>query len=136
MVSRKARSAWGFAIGAMVLFGCASSGGDADITGRAWQLTELRGAPVIEGTIVDMSITADEVSGSSGCNRYFGTVTVEDGNITFGPEVGGSMMACEDPVMTQERVFLETLTEAETYEMAGDELSLLDGAGAVVASFR
>jgi heat shock protein HslJ len=45
------------------------------------------------------------------------------------------MMACEEPIMTQEQAFLAMLLEAETYELAGDELSLLDGSSTVVASF-
>lgn len=115
--------------------GCDGSAADADPSGRAWLLTELRGAAPLEGTVVDMSLSAEGVSGSSGCNRYFGPATFGSGQISIGPDLAGTMMACADPVMLQEQTFLDTLASAASYQVVDEELRLLDVDGTVIARF-
>ncbi len=121
-----------------VLVVCITACGEADseVAGPTWALTELNGAPPVEGTTIDMTISDDSVSGSSGCNQYTGSATVGDGEISLGPTLAGTMMACAEDVMAQEQAFIEALLAATTYEVAGDELSLSDANGTVLATFE
>ena len=114
------------------------AGTDNDPTGRAWTLTELEGSPPVEGATVDMTIGDDGVSGSAGCNSYTGaaSVDVDAGTMTLGPEIASTMMACEQPIMDQEQKFLDSLVRVVGYDMAKDELILLDDQGIAVATFN
>lgn len=114
------------------------SGTDNDPTGQAWVLTELDGAPPLDGTTIDLTITTDSVSGSSGCNTYTGgaTLTMETSTLEVDPELASTMMACEQPIMDQEQRYLEALAGVASYEMAADELVLKDSQGIAFATFR
>ena len=113
------------------------SGTNSDPTGRAWNLTELEGDALVEGTSIDLTITEDSISGNSGCNTYNGSVELdtETSSMTVGADVISTMMACEEPIMTQEQRYLDALTRVTSYELAADELILKDAQGIAVATF-
>ncbi|HEV7284287.1 MAG TPA: META domain-containing protein, partial [Kaistia sp.] len=73
-----------------------------------------------------------KISGSGGCNRYFGTVTVESGKIKVGP-LGATQMACVPAQMDQERKFLDALSNTRGYRIEGSKLTLLDANGKTLA---
>lgn len=74
------------------------------------------------------------VSGATGCNNYFGSYTVDGNQLTVG-DIGSTMMACEEPLMTQEADFLAALSRAATYAINGDTLEISDASGNVVLTF-
>lgn len=123
------------ALAMIVLTGC-GTGTEDDPTGHSWELVELDGSTVVEGTVIDLLIENDEASGSSGCNSYTGEATVSDGEITLGPEFAVTFMACEEDVMNQEQRYIEAMTRVTTYEMAAGELLLLDDQGITVLAFE
>ncbi len=119
----------------LVLSACAE-GSKNDPTGRTWQLTELGGSPVLEGTIIDLTIDGDAVSGTAGCNSYTGPASVgSDNSMTLGPDFAVTFMACDQPIMDQEQEYLSDLTRVTSYQMAAEELLLKDANGIVVATF-
>lgn len=123
-------------IAAASLAACAE-GSAISPTDRTWQVATLGGAPVLDGTIIDMTIDGETVSGSAGCNTYNGPATIgDDGSMTLGPEFAVTFMACEQPVMDQEQEYLSTLARVTSYEMAAEELLLEDANGIVVATFE
>lgn len=119
---------------AVTVAACASSNDDP--TGRTWELTELEGSALVDGTSIDMTLTSDTVSGSGGCNQYTGSVVVGDGEITFGPDIAGTLMACPEPVSAQEQKYFDVLSRVTAYEMGSDSLMLLDDQGITVATFE
>ncbi|MFZ0014365.1 MAG: META domain-containing protein [Acidimicrobiia bacterium] len=122
-------------LSALALTGC-GSGTDDDPTGRTWELTELEGSSLVEGTTIDLTIADGTASGNAGCNTYTGEATVsDDGSMTVGPEIASTMMACEEPVMDQEQRYLDALAQVTGYEMAPDELLLLDANGIALLTF-
>lgn len=138
-VARDLKTLIGLPLLAAVLFGVVSCAGSTqdDPTGRTWQLTELDGSPVLEGTIIDLTIDGDTVSGSAGCNAYNGAATVdEDGTMTLGPEFAVTFMACDPAVMDQEQEYLTSLSMVTSYEASEEELLLEDADGNVVAAFE
>lgn len=124
------------ALVALVAVAC-GSGTNSDPTGRTWNLTELEGDAVVEGTTVDLTITEDSISGNAGCNSYNGSVELdtEASTMTVGPDVVSTMMACEEPIMTQEQKYLDALTRVTSYQLAPDELILMDAEGIAIATF-
>lgn len=112
------------------------AGTDDDPTGRTWELTELEGSAPVDGTIIDLTITDEGASGSSGCNSYTGPADVGAGTMTLGPDFAVTMMACEQPIMDQEQKYLDALTRVTAYQMAADELILEDAQGIALATFR
>ena len=68
------------------------------------------------------------ISGSAGCNRYFGTASVKDGVISVGP-LGTTRMACMPEQMEQERNFLDAIAKTRGFHVEGEKLVLLDADG-------
>jgi len=93
---------------------------------------------VLADTQVFISFTSDgKISGSGGCNRYFGGWGILEGTkdtIRIW-KTGSTKMACQDPVMTQEYGYLEELTRISSYSMEGRELRLYYNEGRGVLRF-
>ena len=100
----------------------------AVVTERVPDATELVGAWLLEDLggrgVIDMAQTTLEfdgegrASGSGGCNRFTGSYTFTDGELSFGPLAGTKMM-CPEAVMDQEDRFHQAL--------GGIERVILDG---------
>lgn len=73
------------------------------------------------------------VRGSAGCNSYSGSYELEDDRLTIGP-VASTEMFCMEPegVMDREQEYLGLLQLAESYEIAGDELTINSGGQVLV----
>lgn len=67
---------------------------------------------------------ANRISGNGGCNRYFGSYTLTNDRINFGP-LGSTRMACEPVRMGQEDRFFHALSTAERYELSNGELLII-----------
>ena len=79
--------------------------------------------------IITMNPKLNEVNGSTGCNRFFGKVLVEQANITF-QSIGTTRMACDDGGL--EIAFLESLKNATTYKISNNVLMLEDAQGTIL----
>ena len=81
------------------------------------QLTLVADAPV---TFV---VEGSNVSGRSACNQYFGQFALADRHVSLSG-LGGTEMACEEPIMTLEGAYLAGLAKADAARMDGDALVL------------
>lgn len=98
----------------------------ATIAGTEWVLREWgRDESVPAKPEVTLLFTEGRFTGHSGCNRYFASVKEEHGTgqITVGP-VGGTRMACPEPVMAVETRFLERLGRVKQFGFLGPRLTL------------
>ena len=103
----------------------------ADIAGTTWvlngygNLSQPQG--VLEKVIVSLEYDPEkgQLTGSSGCNRYFGDVVVDGDQLTFstGP-MGMTRMACSDPIMKQEAAFIELLGRVSRFAIQDGTLFL------------
>ena len=101
------------------------------LTVGEWQMVSYRDADgntvsALAGTDVTASFGEDgQVTGTSGCNSYFGSYATDGAAISIGP-LGLTMMYCETPegVMDQESGYLAALEQAASYRMSGNELTL------------
>ena len=119
--------------------GTASGGNDAPLAGTYWKLTELMGQPVKNGTgnkEMHIMFGKDDsrVSGFSGCNRFTGTYSIQEGNRLQLSQMAVTQMACINEMVT-EKLFLEMLQKADSYSILGNDLSLNKARMAPLARF-
>ena len=69
--------------------------------------------------------SARRLSGSGGCNRFFGSYeTGSEGDLSVSP-LGATRMMCAEPgVMELEAAFFEVLSNASSYSIEGGELTI------------
>lgn len=92
--------------------------------------------PVTPGTVIDARFAAGKVSGSAGCNRYFGGYTSGKNNqLVFDGRIGSTQMACAQPVASQERRYLALLSGVNGREIRDGLLVLLDKQGQVALQY-
>jgi heat shock protein HslJ len=123
---------------AVLLVGCTPSpAAGPSLDGTQWVLVALDGQPPLTGKAPSAEFSADQVSGSAGCNHYFGPYAVSGSEITIS-DVARTEMYCMDPegVMDQEEAFVAALTDAASYRLAGARLELLDATGSVILAFE
>jgi polar amino acid transport system substrate-binding protein len=76
------------------------------------------------------------IAGSSGCNTYRASYTVDGDALSIG-EAASTMMFCEQPqgAMDQEAAFLAALQSASSFELETEQLHILNDQGQVVVDF-
>ncbi len=119
------------ALGALLLVevagGCGGSdaGDPSSLEGIPWVLSS--GVEVTGWETVAPSILFEDgrFSGSSGCNRYGGSYTVEGDILELG-EIASTRMACPPPGDAVERTYLGTLRGTAGWSTEDDELVLSD----------
>ncbi len=123
-------------VGAFVLLAAApvlaQEDGDSDgpLT-ASWAATELNGKPV-EGLTLDY--TTDRVSGTGGCNRFNGPISIEDDAVQIGPLAATKMM-CEGKSEIEAQYF-GALEAARSFVVEGDVLTLKSEDGHDLVKFK
>ena len=111
------------------------------LEGHDWKLGRYRNeSGEMTGVIADTTVTArfkdGKLSGSAGCNRYFGSYTRgADNQLSFSTNTGVTMMACAPPVSEQERQYLERLSAVVAFQLEDGSLRLLDKDQQVVLEY-
>jgi len=123
------------ALSAMLLAGCRPKEPEKALQGTPWTLESYGEAgneqTVLEGTEITAAFEEGKVTGSAGCNRYFGGYEVNGSKLSFSP-LGSTRMACPEPIMKQEQTFLSALQGAESYEIRGSTLTITSAGGNVL----
>ena len=128
----------GMLLVALLLAGCASAERTVDepLVNTYWKLTHLSGAPV---TVVEQQREAhfvlhtedQRVRGSTGCNRMTGRYRLEGDALSF-EQLAGTRRACVDGMQT-EQAFLNALSRVAEWRVQGQQLTLIDADGEVLA---
>lgn len=122
----------------VILAGCTSS--EVPASGESWRLVSLTidGAPIDLGSAKPISLEIGDdtqVSGSSGCNTYFGNLEFKkDGSLVAGT-YGGTEMACVSG-MEVEAAYLGALSQVESYTYTASELKLMGSGGKIEMIFQ
>jgi heat shock protein HslJ len=83
----------------------------------------------VAGSTLTAIFTADQVSGSAGCNTYSGPYTLNGTTLKIGP-LASTMKACADQAVNdQEQQFLAALQASTTYDQTGNILTLKAAGG-------
>lgn len=114
----------------------------AALTNTAWTLTAYnngRGglvSPLLDTTLTATFDEADGLVGSAGCNTYRANFEHADHTLQIGAAASTRRLcSAPDGTMQQEQVFLRLLAEVSTYDIDGNQLTLKDAAGTVLAKF-
>ena len=108
-----------------------------------WVLHMVDGRPVIEGSVVTMRISASDLEGFDGCNKYFGgwyedetPVAGPDGVFSL-PSFARTEIGCTGVrgKMEQAEAYFSALIRGERFRVADDRLEILDGEGAIMLVF-
>ncbi len=144
----KLRWALVIALVAAVAAGCGSSGGSqgssgttapsgVPLEGTAWALADPGAlATGGAGVAVTAKFTAGTVAGTSGCNSYRASYTLDGSRLTIGSDVAVTQMACPPRPTAVERAYLARLPKVERYAISGDTLRLLDGGGTTILRYE
>jgi putative lipoprotein len=114
----------------MVYQSVAAGAEPKSLNGR-WLAEDIRRGGVIDRIQTILEINADSsVSGTGGCNRFTGRVSIAGKRITFGP-IASTRMACTPAVMNQEGEFFMALRDVRAWRIDAvrHKLLLLDGNG-------
>jgi heat shock protein HslJ len=111
-----------------------------DLTGLPWKLQSIKGYDWGGQRSPSMTFTLSagrNLSGFSGCNRFFGEYELlPEGRIKVSVQ-GVTMMACVTEAMGLEQRFLNSLRDVALYEMAPDgTLTLWSEDGGAVLTFQ
>lgn len=104
---------------------CASMAPGAQaLAGTSWTAQSINGQAIVGPRTPTLNFAAEQrVSGSGGCNSYFGAYTLRSGALSIG-EMGRTEMACEVPIMQQEDTFLAALGDARAFDMTNETLTI------------
>jgi putative lipoprotein len=95
---------------------------DLGLEGVNWVL-----ARTIPGTEITAVFDGGQISGSAGCNNYFGTYVTSSSrgrNTISISELGTTMMMCAEEIAEQEQEYLAALQSATNYSIDGTTLEI------------
>jgi heat shock protein HslJ len=122
---------------AVLLVGCATSRDDSSsLKDTRWVLVTLGGEALLPDTAPSAEFSADKISGTAGCNTYFGTYSASGSDLRLS-ELAVTEMWCMEPegVMEQEAAYLSALNTVASYRVDADRLELYEEAGAQILVF-
>jgi heat shock protein HslJ len=113
---------------ALILTACNSDTSQANIKGTEWTLVSYgdvnNPTPAAAGVETLLSFGKDgQVSGSMGCNSFGGDYSIKGDKITFGSLIS-TMMACDEPRMTQEGAAFALMNMTVRYAAGGNTLTI------------
>ncbi len=118
-------------IGAAALGSGAAMADDDDPLTASWVAFELNGKAVDGPTL---EYTTDKVSGTGGCNRFNGPITIEDDAVQIGP-LASTRMLCEGKAEIEAQYFA-ALEAARSFTLEGEVLVLKADDGHVLVKFK
>jgi Heat shock protein len=106
---------------------------DDELAGSSWSLSEIRQGDQSSSALPGGSIKFEEnrASGRTSCNSYGSDYTKSGNSISFTAPIQ-TEMACDPPLMEQERIFTTLLVESESYRIEDDQLILSGPNGELV----
>jgi len=110
----------------------------ATLDNTTWRLTGLPGAnlPAAQGrNAVTVNFEGGRVHGFAGCNQFFGSYAQKGERLELGM-LGATMMACPEPAMSIENLFLRSFSGALRMAVAGNELTLTPQGGGEALRFE
>jgi heat shock protein HslJ len=111
-----------------------SGAAGASLDGTSWKL-EDSSAFQTKGVTVTLEFAAGRVTGTGGCNSYRGPFQVQGSNLTIGPDLASTRMACAPPADRVETSYLATLPKVQRFAVQGETLRLSDGRGKTLLEF-
>ena len=121
-------------VGLVLAVGNAGMTMGADLAGSHWRPSFMSASELPAGIQMQVAFEPDgKITGSGGCNRFFGGYTVSGNHIEIGP-LASTRKGCPG-LIGVEAAFFATLEAAKSFEQDGTTLVLFDAAGSKLAEF-
>jgi heat shock protein HslJ len=128
-----------FVLAALACLGGCAGGGDpaALLQGRDCIVTDIAGKGLVDRSRATLNFGGDgRVYGRGSCSSYTAEYTLTGEALTVG-KAAGTLMACDPPVMQQERLFLDVLGSVRGFDLRDDgALVLRAGDGRTIVARR
>ena len=103
------------------------------LTGN-WSVDTIQSKSILSESSVDITFNKDEtLTGSASCNRFSSNYILEGNDLTIKPMAVTRKM-CSPASMTQESMFLQSLSKVKRFQLNNGQLSLFDQQGAIQIS--
>jgi heat shock protein HslJ len=94
-----------------------------------WRLTSYGPRETLSSALenVEAFVTFNEdgtLTGTSGCNEFGGSYTVDGNEIAF-DEITSTLMLCDTPIMGQEEAMYQLLSETTAFQIEGNTLTIM-----------
>lgn len=105
-----------------------------DLAGSEWRPSFLSALDLPAGIAMQVAFRPDgKITGTGGCNRFFGGYTVAGNRIKIGP-LASTRKGCPG-LLRAETALFATLQAAASFEQDDTTLTLFDASGATLAQF-
>jgi putative lipoprotein len=132
-MTRRSLAAIAAALAILLVVAACGSSSSTSLPGSHWTVTSINGKTTeADGTPTIEFGSDGKVAGTTGCNRYGGSVTIDGDKITFGP-LASTLIGCEGAIATQEQAFTAALQGATNWSVGSNGQLTLKGAGDIVA---
>ena len=89
----------------------------------SWMVVKIKDNSAFErNPVITLTMPQGQIQGSTGCNKFFGNVNLENSGFKVN-NIGSTKMMCKS--METEQLFLETLNEVTSYKLENDYLKLM-----------
>ena len=111
----------------------------SEITEKYWKLIEIKGSSISSEAILNkephliIKKESRSISGNGGCNAFFGSYELKEGNQISFSKIGATEMACLN--MEIEMELFKVLNMADNYSIKDDTLALNKAKMATLARF-
>jgi len=115
--------------------GCRAPDPAAAVRSTTWHAADMGGRGIAAGVASTLHLDAHgRASGTTGCNRFTGPVSIAGDEVRLGPFASTRRM-CAPPVMDQEERYLEALAGARHFRLEDGTLRLQDAQGRELVRF-
>lgn len=106
-----------------------------NLGGTNWNLTEWTEngttSQIVPGSKPNLEFNNEGgLHGTSGCNIFNGSFEVNGQDLSVG-QLMQTLMACDEATMQQEYTFVKLLTDAKSYSITGDTLTIVSDNGSL-----
>ena len=120
--------------GLVLAVGTAGASMGVDLAGSEWRPSFMSAAELPAGIKMQVEFQPDgRITGSGGCNRFFGGYTISGNHIKIGP-LASTRKGCPGLIKV-EAIFFATLQAASSFEQTDTTLILFDASGGRLAQF-
>ncbi len=100
------------------------------LTSSSWMVIDLNGiTSFTRNPSIHINLEQNKISGSTSCNKYFGSLTVENNMLTT-KNIASTKMMCSD--ISIEDTFIKFINQTLYIEIKNDQLNLFDADGNLV----
>jgi len=115
---------------------------NSELTGSVWSLEQFGPLQTLKSALGDSIPTIffqldGHFTGSTGCNRFNGTYTLENSRIKFGSIAATKKMCSGQPgMLEQEQTILKAVESAERYQIENGKLFIFSASDAQVLVYK